>query len=47
MSRWDKRTDMVVHEDDPFDAEPPPGALAGETLTGLDLFYSPQSRPDP
>lgn len=40
MSLWGKRVDMVVHESDPFNAEPPPGALAGTVLTGLDSFYS-------
>ncbi|MBP0458299.1 sulfite oxidase [Streptomyces montanisoli] len=39
MSLWDKRDDMVVHEREPFNAEPPPAALAGRT-TPLDTFYS-------
>jgi sulfite oxidase len=25
---WDKRDDMVVHESEPYNAEPPRGALA-------------------
>ncbi len=37
---WDKRADMVVHEDDPYNAEPPPGALAGHALTTAETFYS-------
>ena len=47
MSQWGKRADMVVHEADPFNAEPPPGALAGEVLTGLDSFYSRNHGPIP
>lgn len=47
MSQWGKRADMVVHESDPFNAEPPPGALAGEVLTGLDSFYSRNHGPIP
>jgi sulfite oxidase len=38
---------MVVHEADLFNAEPPPGALAGEVLTGLDSFYSRNHGPIP
>jgi sulfite oxidase len=37
---WDKRADMVVHEDDPYNAEPPTGALAGHALTPAETFYS-------
>jgi len=47
MSQWGKRADMVVHESDPFNAEPPPGALAGSVLTGLDSFYSRNHGPVP
>lgn len=37
---WGKRRDMVVHERDPFNAEPPRAALAGQRLTALDTFFS-------
>ena len=47
MTQWGKRADMVVHESDPFNAEPPPGALAGAMLTGLDSFYSRNHGPIP
>ncbi len=40
MTGWGKRHDMVVHEQDPYNAEPPPSALAGHPLTPLDAFYS-------
>ncbi len=30
---------MTVHEADPFNAEPPPQALAGHGVTALDTFY--------
>ena len=30
---------MLVHEDEPFNAEPRPGALAGSAITPLDAFY--------
>jgi len=35
-----KRGDMLVHEDEPYNAEPPPDALAGQPLTTVDAFYS-------
>lgn len=31
---------MVVHETEPYNAEPPRGALAGQFLTPLDTFYA-------
>ena len=37
---WGKRSDMVVHNPAPFNAEPPPAALAGDELTDLAAFYS-------
>ncbi len=37
---WGKRPDMVVHERDPFNAEPTPAALLAEFLTPVDTFYS-------
>jgi sulfite oxidase len=30
---------MLVHEDEPFNAEPRPRALAGSAITPLDAFY--------
>ncbi|WP_329459957.1 sulfite oxidase [Streptomyces sp. NBC_01497] len=47
MSVWEKRDDMVVHEEEPFNAEPPPGALAGRATTGLESFYSRNHGPIP
>lgn len=35
-----KRADMIVHEVEPYNAEPPRVALAGQPLTALDTFYS-------
>jgi sulfite oxidase len=37
--RHGKRADMLVHEDEPFNAEPRPRALAGSAITPLDAFY--------
>ncbi|MCD2194789.1 sulfite oxidase [Actinomycetospora endophytica] len=34
-----KRADMVVHEQEPYNAEPPRGALAGEAITPIESFY--------
>lgn len=39
MARYGKRVDMLVHEEEPFNAEPPRGALAGSCVTPLDAFY--------
>jgi sulfite oxidase len=51
MGLWGKRDDMIVHDADPYNAEPSPGALAGQMLTPLDSFYSrnhgPVPSPDP
>lgn len=44
---WNKRADMVVHEDEPYNAEPPPAALAGRPLTGNESFYSRNHGPVP
>ncbi|MFI9721907.1 sulfite oxidase [Streptomyces sp. NPDC052396] len=46
MGLWDKRDDMLVHQTEPYNAEPPPGALAGH-LTPLDTFYSRNHGPVP
>ncbi len=40
MGLWGKRDDMVVHEADPYNAEPPRAALAYQPLTPIDSFYS-------
>jgi sulfite oxidase len=37
---WGKRADMVVHERDPYNAEPPRHALAEYPITPADTFYS-------
>lgn len=39
MASYGKRGDMVVHELEPFNAEPPRGELASSALTALDAFY--------
>jgi sulfite oxidase len=44
---WGKRDDMVVHDEEPFNAEPPPGALAGQPLTPIAAFYSRNHGPVP
>ena len=45
--RWGKRTDLVVHGEDPFNAEPPRAALADEPVTSLDAFYVRNHGPVP
>lgn len=47
MGLWGKRDDMVVHEEDPYNAEPPRGALADRVLTATDTFYSRNHGPIP
>jgi sulfite oxidase len=44
---WDKRDDMVVHDEEPFNAEPPPAALAGQRVTPVEAFYSRNHGPVP
>ena len=40
MTRYPgKRADMLVHEREPFNAEPPPGTLADSAITPRDAFY--------
>jgi sulfite oxidase len=39
VAAYGKRADMLVHEEQPFNAEPPPLALAGSALTPLEAFY--------
>jgi DMSO/TMAO reductase YedYZ molybdopterin-dependent catalytic subunit len=47
MGLWGKRDDMIVHEADPYNAEPPPGALADRMLTPVDSFYARNHGPIP
>jgi sulfite oxidase len=47
MNLWGKRDDMVVHDREPFNAEPPRTALAGQRMTPLDTFYSRNHGPIP
>ena len=44
---WGKRDDMLVHEEEPYNAEPPPHALAGELVTAVDTFYVRDHGPIP
>ncbi len=44
---WDKRSDMIVHEQDPFNAEPTPQVLAESDITPVDAFYSRNHGPIP
>jgi sulfite oxidase len=44
---WGKRDDMLVHDEEPFNAEPPPAALAGRTMTPIAAFYSRNHGPVP
>lgn len=39
MTAFGKRPDMLIHEEEPFNAEPPRSALARSALTPLDAFY--------
>jgi sulfite oxidase len=39
VSRYGKRADLIVHEQDPFNAETPRAALAEAPLTATDAFY--------
>jgi sulfite oxidase len=39
MSRYGKRPDVIVHEQEPFNAETGPAALAEGPLTATDAFY--------
>ncbi len=47
MSMPGKREDMIVHEQDPYNAEPPPAALAHSALTPVSAFYSRNHGPIP
>jgi sulfite oxidase len=39
MDRYGKRAGLIVHEDDPYNAETTPAALAEAPLTATDAFY--------
>lgn len=47
MGLWGKRDDMIVHEADPYNAEPPGGALADRMLTPVNSFYGRNHGPIP
>jgi sulfite oxidase len=47
MALWGKRGDMVVHEQEPYNAEPPRSALAGRLLTPIETFYCRNHGPIP
>ena len=47
MGLWGKRDDMVVHEQEPFNAEPSRAALADRMLTPVDSFYDRNHGPIP
>ena len=47
MTHWDKRSDMVVHEAEPYNAESDPAVLAESYLTDIDRFYSRNHGPIP
>ena len=47
MGAWGKREDMIVHETDPYNAEPTPNALAYHLITPIDSFYSRNHGPVP
>ena len=44
---WGKRADMIVREESPFNAEPPPSVLAGSEITPVDTFYARNHGPFP
>lgn len=39
MSRYGKRADLIIHEEEPFNAETRRAALAEDSLTAMDAFY--------
>lgn len=44
---WGKRRDMVVHDDDPLNSEPPATVLARDEITAVDAFYCRNHGPIP
>lgn len=47
MGTWGKRDGMIVHEAEPYNAEPPRAALADRMLTPVDTFYARNHGPIP
>lgn len=47
MTGWGKRADMLVHEHDPFNAEPAPDVLGRSDVTPINAFYSRNHGPVP
>jgi sulfite oxidase len=47
MGLWGKRDDMIVHERDPYNAEPPRAVLADQALTPVEAFYARNHGPIP
>lgn len=47
LERWGKRSDMIVHQADPFNAETSRSALAAGPLTETDAFYCRNHGPIP
>ena len=39
MDRYGKRVGLIVHGDEPYNAETPPAVLAEGSLTATDAFY--------
>src|SRR5260370_30933489 len=44
---WNKRDDMIVRGEQPYNAEPPPSVLASSEITPLDAFYARNHGPFP
>ncbi|MFG1929392.1 sulfite oxidase [Mycobacterium sp. NPDC048908] len=44
---WNKREDMIVRSQLPYNAEPPPSALASSEITPVDAFYARNHGPFP
>ena len=42
-----KRADMIVHDREPYNAEPPPAVLAAHALTPVPAFYTRNHGPVP
>jgi sulfite oxidase len=44
---WNKRDEMIVRGEQPYNAEPPPSVLASSDITPLDAFYARNHGPFP
>ena len=44
---WDKRSDMIVRNESPFNAEPPAAVLAAGEITDVDSFFTRNHGPFP